>query len=120
MNGKMNRPSDFSQPVHWVLALGLLAASCAGPGPVRWQKPGATQDQWVQDKAACQSRARKETERRFQETGSEIGSPVYGSGRTLEKNMALYEARRTERRLYEHCLRARGYRKTGAAPARKG
>ena len=69
----MSRLSAPAVTAAWVLALGLLAASCAGPGPGRWQKPGANQDQGGQDKAACQSRARKETERRFQETGSEIG-----------------------------------------------
>ncbi len=116
----MSRLSAPSVTAAWVLALGLLAASCAGPGPGRWQKPGANQDQGGRDKAACQSRARKETERRFQETGSEIGSPIYESGRTLEKNMAHYEAKKSERRLFENCLRAKGYRKNGAAPARKG
>ena len=40
-----------------------------------------------------------------------------GSGRTREKSMARYEAKRSERRLFESCLRAKGYRKNGAPPA---
>lgn len=115
----MSRLSAPSVRAAWMLALGLLAASCAGPGPGRWQKPGANQDQWGRDKAACQSQARKVADRRFQETASEVDSPIYGSGRTLEKNMARYEAKRSERRLFESCLRAKGYRKNGTPPARK-
>ena len=103
----MNRPLALALSA---LALGM-AVSCAA-GPSRWQKPGADQDQWSRDRAACQSFARKEAERRYSEKASETASPVYGSGRTLEKNMALHDAQREQRKLFENCLRFKGYAKT--------
>ncbi len=97
--------------------LALMAIACT-PVPVHWQKAGADGDQWNRDRALCHSRARKEAGRRYGEAASEAGSPVYGSGQTLEKSMARYDAQKDQRRLYERCLKARGYRRTSVVPAK--
>ena len=95
----------------WViLALALFAAACA-QAPVGWKKPGGTKEQWSRDRAACRLIARKEADNRFRQLGSEIGSPVYSTGQTLERKMAVLEAEKHERRLFESCLKARGYSK---------
>ncbi len=97
-----------------VISLGLFVAACA-QAPVGWNKtggePGGTKEQWSRDRSACRINARKEADNRFRQLGSEIGSPVYSTGRTLERNMAVLEARKHERRLFESCLKARGYTK---------
>ncbi len=98
------------------VALGLILAACA-QGPVGWQKPGGTKEQWSRDQSACRYNARKEADNRFGQLGSEIGSPVYSTGRTLERNMAVLKAKKHERRLFESCLRTLGYTKQTKARA---
>ncbi len=92
------------------VALGLFAAACA-QGPVEWHKPGASREQWAGDQSACRYNARRQAEKRFHQLGSEVGSPVYSTAHTLAQDMAVLEARKEERRLFESCLKARGYSK---------
>lgn len=89
-------------------ALALLAAACAAP-TTHWQKPGADLEDWSRDEAACRAHAHSVAEREFREHASQVGSPVYRSGATLEKEMAVHDARRRERALFETCMRAKGY-----------
>lgn len=104
----------------WVLALAAVASglvqACAGP--VEWRKPATSEEQWARDRAECRSRARREAEREFLARSSQVGSPVYERGRSLAADLARYDAKRHERRLFERCLEARGY--TKSAPAPKG
>ncbi len=92
----------------------LLAVSCAA-APAAWEKPGGTQDQWVRDKAACQFKARREAEKRFRLSEGGISSTGFETD-TLSRDMARFDAKRDERRLFEDCLKARGYTKKMAAP----
>ncbi len=91
----------------------LLAASCAAP-PVTWEKPGISNDQWVKDKVACQYKARREAEKGFRQRGGGTSTSGFRDD-TLSRDMSRYDARREERRLFEACLAARGYRKKKAA-----
>jgi hypothetical protein len=88
-------------------ALPLLVGSCAGP--TRWQKSGASAEDWDRDEGACRARVRALAEREYRSHASEVGSPIYGSGSTFEKEMAGYDFRRRERALFENCMRAKGY-----------
>ncbi len=88
-------------------AVAVLAAACAQP--THWRKPGADVDEWSRDESACRARARTLAEREFRARSSEVGSPMADRGDTLEKQMAVYDARRDERRLFEDCMRAKGY-----------
>ncbi len=101
-----------------IAALGLILAACA-QGPVGWHKPGAlpgaSKEQWQRDQSACRVAARRQADKRFRQLGSEVGSPVYTVTPTLAQNMAILEARKEERRLFESCLKARGYSKQKAA-----
>lgn len=109
MPGKLKTPLVIA-----LSAAVLFAASCAEPG--RWQKPGAGPDDWNRDRAACQSLARKEAEKRYRQRDSEVRQPSYEAGHTLKRDMALYDAKRTQRRLFESCLKGRGYSPAEEAP----
>ena len=61
MPGKLKTPLCIA-----LSAAVLFAASCAEPG--RWRKSAAGQGGWNRDKAACQSLARKETEKQLFES----------------------------------------------------
>ncbi len=95
----------------WIVAaLGLFLAACA-QAPVAWLKPGASKEQGQLDRSACRSSARRQADKRFRQLGSQVGSPVYSITPTLAGDMAVLEARKEERRLFESCLKARGYSK---------
>lgn len=108
------KPVSITRTPWVILALGLFAAACA-QGPVGWHKPGASpgasKEQWQRDQSACRYQARKEADKRFGQRSSEVGSTVYSTASTLTQNMAVLEARKEERRLFESCLKARGYSK---------
>ena len=108
------KPVGIARASWAALALGLFVAACA-PRPVDWHKPGATKEQWQRDRSACRLNARRQADKRFRQLGSEVGSPVYSTAHTLAKDMAVLEARKEERRLFESCLKARGYGKQKAA-----
>jgi len=96
-----------------ILITALFTVACA-TAPIEWAKPGGAKDQWVKDKVACQFKARREAERRYRETGARAASSVF-AGDTLSRNLDQYDAKRTERRLFETCVKGRGYRKQAAA-----
>lgn len=78
-----------------VCALAALAlAGCAEDVPtVRWSKPGATFDQFTQDRAACASQAREQSQ------------PFYvGGARYAGRSDAVDSG------LFFPCMSARGYR----------
>ena len=97
-----------------VLAAGVIAAACTVPAG--WKKPGATEEYQGEGQVNCRRWARKEAERQYRESGSQAGSPVYGTGNTLERNMARFEAVRNEKRLFQNCMKRLGYGKPKAAP----
>lgn len=92
-----------------LVALAATAVACAGPAPVHWQKPGASTADWDLDEGTCRARALALAEKEFRVRASEVDSPVYGSGQTLAKQMAVHDARRRECQLFEACMRAKGY-----------
>ncbi len=116
---KVRRPSCFSPGAAPALILFavLLAASCAA-APVAWERPGGTQDQWVGDKVACQFKARREAEKRFRQRDWEASSLDFGTTDTLSRDMARFDAKREDRRLFEDCLADSGYAKKKAAPSK--
>ncbi|MCH8238220.1 MAG: hypothetical protein IIC06_08610 [Proteobacteria bacterium] len=97
-----------------VLAAGILAAACTVPAG--WKNPGATKEYRGGGQENCRRWARKEAERRYRESGSEVGSPVYGTDSTLKRNMARFEAVRNEKRLYQNCMKRPDSGKAKAAP----
>ena len=97
-----------------IFIIALLTASCA-TAPIEWAKPGGTRDQWIKDKVACQYKARREAEKRYRETSARSASSVFADD-TLSRNLDQYDAKRTERRLFEECLAGRGYAKMKATP----
>ncbi len=104
------RPVEIVRASWAAVALGLFAAACA-QGPAEWHKSGASKEQWQRDQSACRFNARQQADKRFRQLGSEVGSPVYSTAHTLTQDMAILEARKEERRLFESCLKARGYTK---------
>jgi len=92
-----------------VLGLGLSAAACAS-APVAWDKPGASSEEWERDQWDCRAKARRETEKNLRQQGPSFRSGGFNDS-TLGRNMATYDARREERRMFEQCLKLRGYTK---------
>lgn len=85
----------------------LLVAGCAER--FRWENRNVDQSVWAQDQSFCrrdsESRASKEQDR-------EMGrSAVIGRESSYRSDMIRYEASRYALRLYEACLRTRGYQK---------
>jgi len=107
----MTVPGRFRVTGMVVLAL-LVLASCAKARELQWRKPGATTEDWSRDQIECRSLARGKVDRELRQRGSEAGAPAYGGSRTLDEGMAVHEARNRERRLFESCLRQRGYTKS--------
>jgi len=96
-----------------VLTAGIVAAACTVPAG--WQKAGATEEYQGGGQENCRRWARKEAEQQYRESGSQVGSPVYGTGGTLERNMARFEAVRNEKYLYRNCMKRLGYGNAKAA-----
>jgi len=111
------KPGKITRASWAAVALGLLAAACA-QGPVGWYKSGAPKEQWERDHSTCRYNARRQADKRFGQLGSEVGSTVFSPTPTLARDMAVLEARKEERRLFESCLKARGYTKK-KPPVRK-
>ena len=91
----------------------LMAASCA-KAPVAWDKPGATRDEWNRDQWDCRAKARRETDKNLRQQGPVFRSSGFGDSTTLGRDMARYDAGRDERRMFEQCLKLRGYSKKKA------
>lgn len=104
------KPAGITRTPWVILALGLFLASCA-QAPGGWRKPGATKEQWQRDRSTCRYQARKEADKRFGQLGSEVGSTAFSTTPTLARDMAVLEAKKHQRRLFESCLKALGYSK---------
>ncbi len=91
----------------------LMAASCA-KAPVAGDKPGATRDEWNRDQWDCRAKARRETDKNLRQQGPVFRSSGFGDSTTLGRDMARYDAGRDERRMFEQCLKLRGYSKKKA------
>jgi hypothetical protein len=89
------------------IAVGLLFAACAEPG--RWQKPGGNADDWERDQSSCRYRARKLVDQEFRARPPERDSSLIGGPSALDRDMAQFDARRRERRLFENCMKNLGY-----------
>ncbi len=77
-----------------LMIAGLALAGCADELPsVRWSRPGATYDQFVQDRAACVTEARAESE-----------PFILGGARYAGKRDVLDSS------VFVPCMAARGYR----------
>ncbi len=97
-----------------VLTAGIVSAACTVPAG--WQKAGATEGYQGGGQENCRRWARKEAEQQYRESGSQVGSPVYGTSGTLERNMARFDAVRNEKYLYRNCMKRLGYGNAKAAP----
>ncbi len=108
------KPGEIIKIFLLVPVLALFIQACA-QGPVGWKKqegePGGTKEEWNRDRTACRYTSRREADNRLRQLGSEVGSAVYSTSRTLERDMVVLEAEKHERRLFESCLKARGYSK---------
>jgi len=96
----------------FAMACVLMTVSCAGT--YQWRKPGTSDGDRQRDQSQCRRLARVEAERRFGNLALDARAPDFGGGRTLESNMAVYEAERHEKSLFEGCLKGRGYDKAKA------
>lgn len=98
-----------------MMATAALLGACADTGT--WQNPNVPHEQWAQDKADCQRRARNQAEREFAITEQSSQSVMSGgvSGGPASPNsqwqsdMNRFSAQKRETRLFENCMTAKGY-----------
>ncbi len=85
-----------------VLALGVGA--CAGP--MRFEKPGATESQFKADSCACEQNAEILARLRNPDLGNQSAKPGAGFGVALARGVVMGLEKRSE---YKKCLESRGY-----------
>jgi hypothetical protein len=98
-------------PVRAALVGALLIGACAGPDPTasgRWQKSSADEGKVVADESYCRSWANAEAEREFRREGALHNEDIARPG-SLDSMMGRHDARRRAQKLFEDCMRARGY-----------
>ncbi|MEK9724978.1 MAG: hypothetical protein VW405_16045 [Rhodospirillaceae bacterium] len=104
------------------LACAAALAGCAR-NTVYWEKPGATEDQWVVDRASCRSYARHESDDNYRVGGAADIDQAGGidDGAQFRSLMDRHDAQRDAQAIYERCLMRKGYtkKKPGATPASK-
>ncbi len=85
--------------------VGLLAAC---KETVRWESSSVDRSLWARDQSYC----RRDAERRSgRERERELGRSETVGGGSYRREMVNYDAARYAERLFEACLRARGYTK---------
>lgn len=98
-----------------MVAAAVLLGACAEKGA--WQNASLPEEQWAQDKADCQRRARDQTEREFAITqqsnrsvasGGMSGGPSNPSGQ-WQSDMNRFSAQKRETRLFQDCMTGKGY-----------
>ena len=83
--------------------IGLMVACKEG---VRWESSYAELSLWARDQSYC----RRDAERRSgREQERELGRVETVGGGSYQREMVSYDASRYAERLFEACLRARGY-----------
>ncbi len=94
-------------PISCLMSLMALSA-CAPRGEV-WINPDAGREQWPADRAECRRLARQEEERDFLNNPHRTSNAVANEATRVSRNFALIDARRRGQRLFETCMRRRGY-----------
>jgi hypothetical protein len=97
-----------------LILIPVLLGACAA-APVAWQKPGGTQDQWTRDRYDCRAKSRRDVEKQMRRQGPNFRISGFDDDNTLRRDMAGFDARREERRVFEQCMRLRGYTKKTAS-----
>ena len=94
---------------HAVIAAVLLFSLSACAAPYSWQNPDYPKERWARDRAACKEDVAEKVERRY---GPE---PVFSNrggvfaDTQIRRDFDNYEGARSENRLFEECMRQRGY-----------
>ncbi len=97
-----------------VMTAALLGA-CAEKGT--WQNSSVPEEQWSEDKADCQRRARNQAEREFAITeqsnrsvssGGMAGGPASPNSQ-WQSDMNRFSAQKRETRLFQDCMSSKGY-----------
>lgn len=116
----MQRESDRQALKHrlktkWIISAVavLFLVGCANNA--RWENHGIDQSLWAQDQSFC----RRDAERRAGvEQTRELGRAEVVGGRSggsrFRQDMIRHDATRYAAKLYEACLRARGYKKVNS------
>ncbi len=86
----------------------ILSAGCANE-QTRWENPSVPESQWASDERDCSRSAARKADQDF--AGVENRMPnTRGSAGTQITDFDRMEARENRRRLFERCMRSRGYR----------
>lgn len=88
-----------------------MLVACAGPQAAkggRWQKANTSESQVAADESECRSRAAAEVDREVRRDDALRDGPAATAG-SFDAAMTRYEAERRIGRLFENCMRLRGY-----------
>jgi len=91
-----------------LFAFVALLASCASKD-TRWENDSVPASQWAQDERACQRIAARRADADFAGVEDRFAN-TRGSSGTQVTDFDRMEARENRRRLFERCMRNRGYR----------
>ncbi len=97
----------------WLLTtISVLAVACTAPEKPRWTQPGSGAAPKPNDAANCRADANRRAERELLLDTQFRSDSDFGSTGTLRDEMARRDAKRYRQRLYEDCLRSKGYERT--------
>ncbi len=94
---------------HVVIAAFVVCSVTACAAPYSWQNPNYPEERWARDRAACKADVAEKIERRYgpEPVFSNRGG-VFGDTQ-LRRDFDNYEGARSESRLFDECMRQRGY-----------
>lgn len=93
----------------YVLAATAVLAACAGPD--HWHRAGADDRQTAADTAACRSLAAGDAERDLAGEAARLEGTDLRRDSSLGAQMLQYEYKKRRARLFNDCMRRRGYAK---------
>ena len=100
---------------HLVVLLGFLAVGgCAVP---KWQHLELSRERWRQDIYECRRQAFHKAERDRDTDAYQLARPEEADPGSWRGLMTRHRAALYEEKLFERCMRVRGYKKVGPARA---
>jgi hypothetical protein len=98
-------------PASVTIFFGVFMATSCATAPAAWDKPDATREDRNRNQWDCRAKARLEADKNLRQQGPSFRSSGFGDSTTFSRDMARFDAGRDERRMFEQCLKLRGYTK---------
>lgn len=107
----IRRPRPVLATAGAALVTAVILAGCTRTvteiEPARWQNPAVTENQSIADRSSCLALADREAALLMRDPVR--SSTIGGSTSRIEQSLDQIEARERKARLFENCMRQRGY-----------